>query len=452
MPGCDLLSELPLASLVRRLIVDGTSLHLAIVSEKLNLAEDRRVEERRTLTSEAKFFHCGRLIMCNERLHEPLRELITVVITTSPVTSHPSLELLEKTLASFAFVPDVHECRFVIVADGCRRRAAPASNACTSSSSPADFQQRTKYGNLSTAMRSGFVNDEYARRYDEMKSALRARCEAQSSQEWHPVRAPFAGVRLLFLTERVGYGFALKEALRIDCALVTTRYVMVVQHDRTWLRSCSIATVLAAMEGSRRWRHSSDGAEEVRESDEPIVNCVSFVTRSTLNYISRFHGRATTRSLDVDLSNHVRYLSQEIDFHEGAPAGPAFLVPLLQFYDSTHLALTGYYRDFIFDPKRRLVARGGFVEDKVSTAMLRVMRRDGFAAGHRIFGTWLYDDGQSWVGSLKNPDTARSYRAGRGAVPLVGHADGGSYLTSEQRAAAIARTKHVYKPAGGVES
>lgn len=387
--------------------------------------------------------------MCDETPDLPLRELITVVITTSPVTSHPSLELLEKTLASFAFVPDVHGCRFVIVADGCRRRAEAPADLDGSFSSPGGVPQRTKYGNLSTAMRSGFVNDEYARRYDEMKDALRARCHAQKAEEWHPVRAPFAGVRLLFLSQRVGYGFALKEALRIDHTLVTTKYVMVVQHDRTWLRSCSIAAVLAAMEGSARWRHS--GEDAVHEDEDPVVKCVSFVTRSTLNYISRFHGRATTRCLDVDLSNHVRYLPEETGKHERGSEGRAFLVPLLQFYDSTHLALTGYYREFIFDPKRRLVARGGFVEDKVSAAMLRVMRRDGFAAGHALFGTWLYDDGQSWVGSEEKPDQSRSYRAGRGAVPLVGHVDGKSFLTAEQKATAIARAKRKLDPAGGVE-
>jgi hypothetical protein len=43
------------------------------------------------------------------------------------------------------------------------------------------------------------------------------------------------------------------------------------------------------------------------------------------------------------------------------------LVPLVQWYDTTHVASTWYYRRFVFDRRARRVAKGGFIEDKVCT-------------------------------------------------------------------------------------
>lgn len=41
------------------------------------------------------------------------------------------------------------------------------------------------------------------------------------------------------------------------------------------------------------------------------------------------------------------------------------LMPLVQWYDTTHVASTWYYRRFVFDRRARRVAKGGFIEDKV---------------------------------------------------------------------------------------
>jgi hypothetical protein len=40
------------------------------------------------------------------------------------------------------------------------------------------------------------------------------------------------------------------------------------------------------------------------------------------------------------------------------------LVPLLYWYDSTHIASVEYYNSFVFHPKRHL-KRGGFIEDEL---------------------------------------------------------------------------------------
>jgi len=77
-------------------------------------------------------------------------------------------------------------------------------------------------------------------------------------------------------------------------------------------------------------------------------------------------------------------------------------MPLLQFYDSTHIARTKWYRSVVFG--RGLVARGGFIEDKFGQAQLADILRRGVVAAHPDYGTWICDDGVP--------------------LPMVGHLDG----------------------------
>merc|ERR1719401_402347 len=83
------------------------------------------------------------------------------------------------------------------------------------------------------------------------------------------------------------------------------------------------------------------------------------------------------------------------------------LTPTLFWYDNTHIVNTTHYRDFIFAPHYKMVARGGFVEDKLSPCLVRSAERLGLRAGHAKFGCYLLDDHS-------------------GAV-FTGHLDGGSY-------------------------
>lgn len=275
-------------------------------------------------------------------MQRSLKDYVTIVITTSPVISHPSLGLLEKTLASFVHVPELHACPKIIVADGTRREppeegdtASPCgrdavARACDGGGSIA---ARRKYANRAKAMRSGYVDGDYAARYGAMKAALSARVCGDAGKVWHPTEAPFSGVRLVYLEERLGYGFALRSAL----AYVSTRFVLVVQHDRTWMRPCVVSKVVDAMEASGGWA-LPDGVPA--RGGEPLVRCVSFVTRSTVNYIKRAQGRRMIRHLDVELERLV-WRPPELG-NETLPAGDSqpFLAPLLQFYDSTHIAYT----------------------------------------------------------------------------------------------------------------
>ncbi len=57
------------------------------------------------------------------------------------------------------------------------------------------------------------------------------------------------------------------------------------------------------------------------------------------------------------------------------------LTPTLFWYDNTHVCETSHYRDFIFNPKYKMVARGGFVEDKLSPVITKSVERLGLREG-----------------------------------------------------------------------
>jgi hypothetical protein len=91
------------------------------------------------------------------------------------------------------------------------------------------------------------------------------------------------------------------------------------------------------------------------------------------------------------------------------------LTPTFFWYDNTHVCETAHYRDFIFNPKFKMVARGGFVEEGVSPIIKKTVDRLGLMEGHARFGCYLLDD--------------------HSGMFFTGHFDGGSYMTDEDRKA-----------------
>ena len=67
----------------------------------------------------------------------------------------------------------------------------------------------------------------------------------------------------------------------------------------------------------------------------------------------------------------------------------------------------------MFDPQYRMVARGGFVEDKLSQTIKKTVERLGLKEGHSRFGCFLLDD--------------------HSGIFFTGHLDGGTYMTQQQK-------------------
>lgn len=275
-------------------------------------------------------------VLEEEQLQE-LRALVTIITSTSPTPSNPSMDLLASTIDSIALhAPELERCRNILVCDGYRLSKS---------------SQDSKY-------RSGIVTEGRAKAYAEY---IRAVEEEIASPDAAPA---WKSMEVLKLEKRVGFGFAVKAALQA----VTTPFVLVIQHDRTFMRPFGCARALL--------RHM--------EAD-PRLKMVGLPTRS--NCPAKYPTVAASRLRRIG----VKDCSIEGRILEG-PAGLRFL-PLLQWHDSTHFARTDYYRTFVFrESAPRLVSKGGFIEDRLGQEQIRELGLRGWES-HAQYGTWLLDDG-----------------------------------------------------------
>jgi len=181
-------------------------------------------------------------------------------------------------------------------------------------------------------------------------------------------------LKVLELETRHGFGFAVRAALEH----VRTKYVLIMQHDRPFTKRADVPRVLAAMEAH---------PERLKYVGMPTSTTVTHQSHVLSKY--RIH----------------------IEPWQADDAG-LLMMPLIQWYDSTHICEVEYYRKFVFGP-RKLVARGGFIEDKFGQAQLADIRARGVEVSHRDWGTFI--------------------AAGSGfAEPVVGHLDGRDALNASK--------------------
>ena len=132
---------------------------------------------------------------------------------------------------------------------------------------------------------------------------------------------------------------------------------MVVQHDRNFTKGPDIPALLEAM-----------------RKDADMMKCVCLACAPLLDYPHRMKSR-----FRVDITPFKKMLRN----------GDT-VVPMLQWLDSTHVAETEWYKSFVFDPARKLVKKGGFIEDKFGQEQVRQVREKGFPEGWTPFKNWLY--------------------------------------------------------------
>lgn len=342
----------------------------------------------------------------------PMQDLLTIIITTSPIKSNPSTEVIEKAMETFVFggTDFAYQCRKVIVCDGYRTKDAQ------------DASVSRRHANAKQAMRNGIVTLDQAEHYKKYKRNLQNLCETANEQ------SPFWNAVVVELQERMGYGFALRHALR-HC--VQTPFVCVIQHDRTFMRPTPIRETLEAM-----WRHprikyvgmnmksnlmyrdifltkyGRTCTEELRDGILRVPELLTDATRYGPNSLSTegitFNRRKISDNVkslieNYWLSSHYA-MEQEWRERNPIPVGKTqmSLTPTLFWYDNVHICETQHYRDFVFHRPFKMVARGGFVEDKLSPVLKRTVDRLGFREGHARFGCYLLDDhsGMYFTGHL----------------------------------------------------
>ncbi|CAK8997716.1 unnamed protein product [Durusdinium trenchii] len=301
-----------------------------------------------------------------------LSSLCTIITTTSPTPVNPSTELICSTLDSLAEnAPDLLLCRHIIVCDGYR------------SGSDSKF-------------RSGVVTPERAYAYEQYMDALELLAhKGQETSVGHAENqtpSVWKNVEIVRLAERQGFGFAVKAALE----LVTTPFVCVMQHDRTFMRPFRDALVLlkAMMQESR-------------------LKMVGLPT--TTNDPTKYMTQAVTKLGEIKVYLPCSFDELVISVPDVGAEHLRF-IPMIMWHDSTHFASSEYYRSFVFGRRRRLVTKGGFIEDKLGQEQGLDLRKEGWDA-HERYGTFLLDDGA--------PAPAR----------MVGHLDGKKYIRVEAKMA-----------------
>mmetsp|Transcript_13003 Transcript_13003/g.36616 ORF Transcript_13003/g.36616 Transcript_13003/m.36616 type:complete len:700 (-) Transcript_13003:3171-5270(-) len=354
-----------------------------------------------------------------------LEDLLTIIVTTSPVKSNPSTELLEKVFETFKQCGEdfAYKCRKIIVCDGCRQR---------------DESTTKKHTNDKQSMRNGIVTMDQNKNYSAFKHNLKQLClELHES----PIPSPFNHTTVHELDVRQGYGFALRHALR-EC--VDTPYVIVIQHDRTFMRPTPVAETVRAMwynlnikyvgmsmRSNLMMRDLFVGQYGGSYSDE-MLECICRLPELQLDASKYGPDSESTEKVDygekgeklrenlLALAETYRGSQQHLDNAEWLEASQVpsdkcqlSLTPTLFWYDNVHICETSHYRDFIFDPYYRMVVKGGFVEDKLSPVIKRTVERLGLKEGHSRFGCFLLDD--------------------HSGMFFTGHLDGGSYMTPQQK-------------------
>jgi hypothetical protein len=334
--------------------------------------------------------------------------------------------MLERTFDTFQFAGEefAFECKKVIVCDGCRvLEEVQQGNNNTDPNAPPKIRI---YANGKQNLRNGVATVDQLRNYEEFKAALNKLCE--EAREDVNTKSPFRNTQVVELDERHGYGFVLRHALR-HC--VDTPYVCVIQHDRNFMRSTPIKEVV----------HS------IICHPQQTIKYVGMSMKSNLMYFDAFVGKYGKRAMDEFKTLILRPKELRLDANLYGPDGEsanqvagayikkdrsktiqAFrdgyrgshqnlnhmdwlhsrtgntidgtcqlsLTPTLFWYDNTHIVETAHYRDFIFNPKYKMVARGGFVEDKLSPLITRNVERLGLKEGHSRFGCYLLGK-KSWL-------------------------------------------------------
>jgi len=272
-------------------------------------------------------------------------DLLTVVITTSYVRSHPTLDVLKHLFRGFQHVPELHSCPKLIVCDGYRVQ-------------PVAQHKR------------GIITWQEESAYKQYIDVLQQQCAAL-----------FPCSKVHVLPHHHGFAMAVSAAL----THVHTKYVLIAQHDYVFERAVPLTDILSTMEECQ------------------AIKYVGFLADSNVQYTNR-------------RDNHQRQLSAGLSVLQRWGRLKLPLVPLLYWYDKTHICRSDHYREFVFERHQRRrwgLRNGDFIEDTLGQEQLKDIKINGIGA-HGKYGTFLYynDDGRH---------------------RCIRHLNGRRYLTKEQK-------------------
>lgn len=318
-------------------------------------------------------------------------------VSSLPRRTHPSTRLIEEVFASIAALGGCGACRKIIVADGVKVR------------------EENKF-------RSGVVTADAEAAYRHYLHRVRALTRNPESSLY--------GAQLMALDERHGFAHALRRGLM----RVETPFVLVAQHDRSFVRATDVCGVVRAMRARNAEAEaevrldangtvgtSSVGIEPTTSGSNgatsPTSRRVNYVGFPTSTTITHAHHMRSKHALELDPHKVTIPVpppdatnpgsNPSGDVHDDKNPREIRLCPLVQFYDSMHVASTRWYLSRVFGVRRYCnMPRGGFIEDTLGQHMLAVVRGPEGLAAHADFGVFLYEDdtGETKCGHIDGHD------------------------------------------------
>lgn len=240
-----------------------------------------------------------------------MENLLTVIIQTSPLPSHPSTALLEALFRSFDRVKNLKECNIVILCDGCDddQTRKTLENTVT------NVDEKSTTSDTKTNYKHGTVSQSTANNYQKHLQLLQEKIDKQEDPF---VSQQNGSIRLLKLPCRHGSARAIAAAF--DILTIGTPYVLIGQHDNFFVKDIHyLQQLIKCME---------------TENTKTWLQCVHFPSTATLNYVQKIQ-----RRYNIDVEKYCKRFPKVDDTSNVSGT----FIPLVFWYGRTHLARTSYY-------------------------------------------------------------------------------------------------------------
>jgi len=284
-----------------------------------------------------------------------MHELLTVLIQTSPIPSHPSTALLEALFRSFEKADGLLESRIIILADGCET----LDNSNNNDGSKTENNNNNNNAIETENIKHGKCYSKTAENYKRHLKLLEQAVKAQTPPFCPHTTGGGGSIELVRLETRHGSAPAIRAAMS---KFVSTPLVMICQHDNFFVNEAPLREVVHAL--LREPRGLGIGA-----------HCVHFLSTATLNYREKIKRRY---KLDIGKAVRVKHLKDP-------------LLPLVFWYGRSHVTYSDYVRSHCLN---RELAPGSHLEELLGEKQLHDILKGGGMDTHREkYGTYVLDQG-----------------------------------------------------------
>jgi len=343
-----------------------------------------------------------------------MNELLTVIIQTSPIPSHPSTALLEALFRSFVKVDGLLESKIIILCDGVdvildddddNSSKNDANNNNNNNNEQQCHYGKTKKKRKEKAVvenpKHGKVSRETAQAYKEHLERLRTAVSLQQSP-FVPYHEKGGSIELVELSERHGSAKAIQAAFLDDPKLISTPLVMIGQHDNFFIQSVPLRACAHVMMMQEQRQSSSSSSSSLSSLQLPApIQCLHFMSTATMNYPQKVQKRygIQIKEYDIQLKHDAHDNAQRDDDDDNNNNNnndddncQYKLIPLIFWYGRTHLSYAQHYRTNILHQQPPLKV-GDHLEEILGVQQLRDIQKRGFQQAFPKYGTYVLDQG-----------------------------------------------------------